>query len=165
MAFLFYSSKNFGILSSRISFLYLDNSTKAMWIFDALIMYLLLSFRRKRVLSWLMASSLLASSMLSSRLSLKFLPTDYALISTYLLIKCNRPSWRIYSFLIEWLVHMRFLRLHTSDIERYSLNLILRELLIPLIGTSSSSYSWQEDLGNVRLVGLRFACSPELHLF
>ena len=63
-------------------------------------------------------------------------------------------------------MHIRFLRLHITPILRQcSLSLILKRLLIPLVETFSLSYSWKEGLGNIRLVGLKFACSSEFHPF
>jgi len=73
------------------------------------------------------------TKVLANRLRLTFISLS---------IKPNRPLRGIDTFLIMWFVRMRFLRLHTTPLlKQCSLSLILKRHLIPLIETSSLSYS------------------------
>ena len=121
--------------------------------------------RKKEGVSMINEFCLLASSMPSSRSSLKFLPSHCVLTSTSLLIKFSRSSQRIDIFLIVLLMHMKYLQLRITLILRwYFLSLILKGLLILLVGTSCMSYSWREGLDNVGLIGLKFAYFLGHHL-
>ena len=82
-----------------------------LWCLNYALIALIL---KKKVLLWSMNFSLLISSTLSSRSSPKFLPIDFSLTVTFLSIKPKWPSQKIDTFLIVWLVRMRFLQLHAT---------------------------------------------------
>jgi len=103
-------------------------------------------------------------SMSSSRSSPKFSQTGFVPIPTSFWTKSNRPSLSVNTFLVVWLVLIKFPRLHIiSILRRSSLSLSLERLLIPLVKTYSLSYYWQEGLGNAELARLKLVCSLRHH--
>ena len=101
----------------------------------------------------------LVSLMQSSRLYPRCQQIGFVPIFIYLLIKFNRPSPRIGSFLIVWLTHMKlFGLLIVLILKRYSSSLNLRRVLILYARIFYLPCSKQEALDTGGLDGSNIVC-------